>query len=118
MLATHDELEPQALPEILRSRRADPLYSAGAWIHCVPQRLRQRGADRNCTASSSQRRRSCARGASLEVASCNEELANLKREEQAVESLVADLARVLEEIPVDATQSFGAMRGKLPWPGG
>lgn len=52
----------------------------------------------------------------LEVASGNQELAHLKREEQAVESLVADLARVLEDFPVDATQSFDRMRGKLPWP--
>jgi murein hydrolase activator len=51
-----------------------------------------------------------------QVASGNQELANLKREEQAVESLVADLARVMEDFPVDATQSFDRMRGKLPWP--
>ena len=50
------------------------------------------------------------------VASGNQELANLKREEQAVESLVADLARVLQDFPVDAAQSFDHMRGKLPWP--
>jgi murein hydrolase activator len=50
------------------------------------------------------------------VASGNQELANLKREEQAVESLVADLARVLQDFPVDQTQSFEGLRGKLPWP--
>jgi septal ring factor EnvC (AmiA/AmiB activator) len=50
------------------------------------------------------------------VATGNQELADLKREEQAVESLVADLARVLQDFPVDATQSFERMRGKLPWP--
>ena len=53
---------------------------------------------------------------SKQVASGNQELANLKREEQAVESLVADLARVMQDFPVDATQSFARMRGKLPWP--
>jgi septal ring factor EnvC (AmiA/AmiB activator) len=51
-----------------------------------------------------------------EVASGNQELANLKREEQAVESLVAELSRVMQDFPVDATQSFDKMRGKLPWP--
>jgi murein hydrolase activator len=51
-----------------------------------------------------------------QVASGNQELTILKREEQAVESLVADLARVLQDFPVDATQSFDRMRGKLPWP--
>jgi murein hydrolase activator len=53
---------------------------------------------------------------SKQVASGNQELVNLKREEQAVESLVADLTRVMQDFPVDATQSFDHMRGKLPWP--
>lgn len=52
----------------------------------------------------------------LQVASGNQELARLRLEEQAVESLVADLARVMQDFPVDATQSFDHMRGKLPWP--
>jgi septal ring factor EnvC (AmiA/AmiB activator) len=51
-----------------------------------------------------------------QVASGNQELANLKREEQAVESLVADLAGMMQDFPVDATQSFDRMRGRLPWP--
>jgi septal ring factor EnvC (AmiA/AmiB activator) len=50
------------------------------------------------------------------VASGNQEMAGLKREEQAVESLVVDLARVMQDFPVDATMSFDRMRGKLPWP--
>jgi septal ring factor EnvC (AmiA/AmiB activator) len=53
---------------------------------------------------------------SKQVTNGNQELANLKREEQAVESLVADLARVLQDFPVDASQSFDGMRGRLPWP--
>jgi murein hydrolase activator len=53
---------------------------------------------------------------SKQVANGNQELAGLKREEQAVESLVADLERVLQDFPVDSTQSFDRMRGKLPWP--
>ncbi len=51
-----------------------------------------------------------------QVASGNQELAKLRREEQAVESLVADLSRVLQDFPIDSTQSFEHMRGKLPWP--
>jgi murein hydrolase activator len=51
-----------------------------------------------------------------QVASGNQELADLKREEQAVESLVADLSRMMQDFPVDASQSFERMRGKLPWP--
>ena len=46
----------------------------------------------------------------------NQELGRLKREEQAVESLVAELSRVLQDFPDDPSKSFGAMRGKLPWP--
>jgi murein hydrolase activator len=46
----------------------------------------------------------------------NQELGGLKREEQAVESLVADLARMLQDFPTDPSQSFDRMRGKLPWP--
>jgi septal ring factor EnvC (AmiA/AmiB activator) len=46
----------------------------------------------------------------------NQELGNLKHEEQAVESLVADLARMMQDFPTDPSQSFDRMRGKLPWP--
>jgi septal ring factor EnvC (AmiA/AmiB activator) len=50
------------------------------------------------------------------LSSANQELGNLKREEQAVETLVADLARMLQDFPADPSQSFDHMRGKLPWP--
>jgi murein hydrolase activator len=46
----------------------------------------------------------------------NQELGNLKREEQAVESLVAELARMMQDFPTDPSQSFDRMRGRLPWP--
>jgi septal ring factor EnvC (AmiA/AmiB activator) len=51
-----------------------------------------------------------------QVSSGNLELAQLKREEQAEESLMADLARVLQDFPVDVEQKFEGLRGKLPWP--
>ena len=53
---------------------------------------------------------------SLEVQSGHEELAKLHREEQAVESLIADLAKVLQDFPVDSNQRFEQLRGRLPWP--
>jgi septal ring factor EnvC (AmiA/AmiB activator) len=53
---------------------------------------------------------------SEQVQSGNEQLARLKQEEQAVESLVADLERVLKDFPVDSGQSFEQLRGRLPWP--
>jgi len=51
-----------------------------------------------------------------QVQSGTEQLARLKQEEQAVESLVADLERVLKDFPVDSGLSFAELRGKLPWP--
>ncbi|HEX4151291.1 MAG TPA: peptidoglycan DD-metalloendopeptidase family protein [Steroidobacteraceae bacterium] len=61
------------------------------------------------------------RGAALaalreQVQSGHEQLDRLHREEQAVEALVTDLSRVLEDFPVDSHQPFGELRGKLPWP--
>jgi septal ring factor EnvC (AmiA/AmiB activator) len=53
---------------------------------------------------------------SEQVQSGSEQLARLKQEEQAVESLVADLERVLEDFPVDLGKNFAQLRGKLPWP--
>ena len=51
-----------------------------------------------------------------EVSSGSEELVRLKREEQVKEALVADLARVLQDFPIDTQDSFEALRGKLAWP--
>jgi len=51
-----------------------------------------------------------------QVNSGAQELAQLKAEEQAEESLMADLARVLQDFPVDTRRSFAGLRGKLPWP--
>ena len=62
------------------------------------------------------------RGAALtalaeQVQSGHEELARLQREEQAVEALVADLSRVLKDLPVDSHQHVDReLRGTLPWP--
>jgi septal ring factor EnvC (AmiA/AmiB activator) len=53
---------------------------------------------------------------SEQVQSGNEQLARLKQEEQAIESLVADLERVLKDFPVESGLSFAELRGKLPWP--
>jgi len=50
------------------------------------------------------------------LASDNQELGNLKKQEQAVESLVADLSRMMQDFPTDPSQSFDHLRGKLPWP--
>jgi septal ring factor EnvC (AmiA/AmiB activator) len=51
-----------------------------------------------------------------QVQSATEELSRLKREEQAEEALLADLARVLQDFPVESQQSFDTLRGRLPWP--
>ena len=51
-----------------------------------------------------------------QVSSGNQEMGQLKREEQAVESLIADLAQVMQDFPIETQQSFGQLRGRLPWP--
>jgi septal ring factor EnvC (AmiA/AmiB activator) len=53
---------------------------------------------------------------SAQVGSATLELTQLKREEQVVESLVADLSHVVQDFPSDSRQSFAELRGKLPWP--
>jgi septal ring factor EnvC (AmiA/AmiB activator) len=50
------------------------------------------------------------------LASDNQELGNLKKQAQAVEALVADLSRMMQDFPTDPSQSFDRLRGKLPWP--
>lgn len=50
------------------------------------------------------------------VSGSNQELDQLKRQEQALQSLVEDLARVMQDFPVDSQQSFGDLKGKLSWP--
>jgi len=51
-----------------------------------------------------------------EVSSGSDELKKLKREEQAEENLVADLAKVLQDFPIDTQESFQGLKGRLPWP--
>jgi septal ring factor EnvC (AmiA/AmiB activator) len=51
-----------------------------------------------------------------QVRSADQQLAKLKREEAAVESLLAELANVLQDYPTDSQTGFGALHGKLPWP--
>jgi murein hydrolase activator len=51
-----------------------------------------------------------------QVRSADQQLAKLKRDEQAVESLLADLANVVQDFPTDSKSGFAAMHGKLPWP--
>ena len=53
---------------------------------------------------------------SQQLSSGNQQLEQLKREEQAVESLVVDLARLMQDFPVESQQSFDELRGRLPWP--
>jgi septal ring factor EnvC (AmiA/AmiB activator) len=46
----------------------------------------------------------------------NQELAKLQRDAQALEKLVAELRRAIEEFPELAEQPFQKVKGKLPWP--
>jgi len=51
-----------------------------------------------------------------QVKTGDEQLAGLRRESQAVESLLAELASVLQQLPQDAEQDFQQLKGRLPWP--
>lgn len=46
----------------------------------------------------------------------NDELAKLQSEAQALEKLVEELRRAIEEFPELAEQPFQRVKGKLPWP--
>ncbi|WP_293850142.1 murein hydrolase activator EnvC family protein [Steroidobacter sp.] len=46
----------------------------------------------------------------------NDELAKLQREAQALEKLVEQLRRAIEEFPELSDQPFQRVKGKLPWP--
>jgi len=52
----------------------------------------------------------------VQVKSGEEQLASLKRESQAVESLLAQLASVLQDFPPDGLSHFEQLKGRLPWP--
>ena len=51
-----------------------------------------------------------------QVQSADQELSRLRREEQSVETLLAELAAALQNFPTDPGQGFAALRGRLPWP--
>ena len=51
-----------------------------------------------------------------QVRSADQQLAKLKRDEQALESLLTELANALQDYPTDSQAGFGALHGKLPWP--
>jgi septal ring factor EnvC (AmiA/AmiB activator) len=46
----------------------------------------------------------------------NDELAKLQRDASALEKLVEELRRAIEEFPELAEQPFPRVKGKLPWP--
>jgi murein hydrolase activator len=50
------------------------------------------------------------------IRSRNEELAKLQREARALEQLIEELRRAIDEFPDLAEQPFQRVKGKLPWP--
>jgi septal ring factor EnvC (AmiA/AmiB activator) len=46
----------------------------------------------------------------------DQQLAALKRDSQAAESLLAELASVLQQFPAESFRNFEQLKGKLPWP--
>lgn len=96
-------LEDLAAQIDLESQRLDSL--AGEAAHEVSA-LEQARAERSAAVA--------ALGA--KVSSGHLELEQLKREEQAIESLLADLGNVLKDFPVDSRLRFDQLKGRLPWP--
>ncbi len=54
--------------------------------------------------------------AAREVKTSDQELGSLRRQEQSVESLITDLARVMQSFPTGPQRPFAQMRGLLAWP--
>jgi septal ring factor EnvC (AmiA/AmiB activator) len=54
--------------------------------------------------------------ANRDLATRDTEMAELKRQEQAVESLLAELASVMQDFPTETHEPFAELRGRLPWP--
>jgi murein hydrolase activator len=50
------------------------------------------------------------------VDDANQQIGKLKRDEQALESLLADLNKIAPDYDLGARQPFAKLRGKLPWP--
>lgn len=50
------------------------------------------------------------------IKSNKDAIAKLRREAQALEKLIADLRKALEQAPAPSGQPFERVRGKLPWP--
>lgn len=51
-----------------------------------------------------------------QIKSNKDSIARFKREARALEKLIADLRRALEQAPAPSGQPFERVRGKLPWP--
>ncbi len=54
--------------------------------------------------------------AAARVQSAEQRLADLRRQQHSVESLIDQLARVIPSFPTRPAKNFVAMRGRLPWP--
>jgi len=51
-----------------------------------------------------------------QIKSSEDSITKLKREARALEKLIADLRKALEQAPAPSGQPFERVRGKLPWP--
>lgn len=67
-------------------------------------------------ASARERRAQTLAEVQKQLKSRNDELAKLQRDARALERLVEELRRAIEEFPVLADQPFQRVQGKLPWP--
>ncbi len=54
--------------------------------------------------------------AARQVKTSDQQLGRLQREKRSVESLIADLSRIIKYFPADTQQSFEQLHGRLAWP--
>jgi septal ring factor EnvC (AmiA/AmiB activator) len=89
-------------------------------IAAETQKLRTLEADSardvKLLASARERREQTLEQVQAKLQSRSDELAKLQRDAQALEQLVEQLRRAIEEFPELAEQPFQRVKGKLPWP--
>ncbi|MGH8178006.1 MAG: murein hydrolase activator EnvC family protein [Steroidobacter sp.] len=76
----------------------------------------ERAGDVKALAGARERRAQTLAQVQSRIKTRNDELAKLQREARALERLVEELRRAIEEFPELAEQPFQRVKGKLPWP--
>ena len=82
----------------------------------LEQLEKQQSQQVNALASARDQRKTTLAEVQSRIRSRNDELAKARREAQALEKLVEQLRRAIQEFPDLGDSPFAKVRGKLPWP--